>query len=230
MRMRGPARQRGVEVEFLDHAGPDGRSAGAAAPRALEQGRGLAAAMRLDEADDDIDAVGLAGAGRASAWRRSCRRRARRRGRPSACRGLRLPASASSASGSGRLLALGRVAPCQISQGFSASSARLSRSTLTRGSPTIPSRRPSVHASDQRRDIVRPAAPRAAATRATCARGEVRRDVRDRGRSPRPWRASAGTGAGDAGWRAAVRHRPSTRSASLAEVGPRLEPVDAPAL
>ena len=47
-----------------------------------EQRLGLGAPVRLDDADDDVDAVAHALAAPPGAWRTSCRRRARRRRRP----------------------------------------------------------------------------------------------------------------------------------------------------
>ena len=169
------ARERGVEVELLELRARGTRPAArGSSSRPSEQRRGLGAAVGLDDADDDVDAVwrdqvarrlehrvGLADARRGAEEDLQLRRagalpprpapaRAGRRDRPSIAR-------SSVAVRSTSLLAPGRAA----------SSARLSRSTLTRGSPRMPSVRPSTCASTSARTRGVGAAPRARATRPT---------------------------------------------------------------
>ena len=82
----GLARERGVEVELLELDAAVGKAAARQDLQAVEQGRGLLAAVGLDEPDDDVDAFGSSARARRAAWRRSCRRRRTRRRRSSACR------------------------------------------------------------------------------------------------------------------------------------------------
>ena len=53
----GPARERRVDVELGDACVRDDRLAPGKLRQALEQARGFRAAVRLDEADDDVDAL-----------------------------------------------------------------------------------------------------------------------------------------------------------------------------
>ena len=80
------ARERRVDVEFGDGAAAIFDDAARQHLEALEQGAGLGAPMRLDQADDDVDPLAPSAAARPAASRRSCRRRAQRRGTPSAGR------------------------------------------------------------------------------------------------------------------------------------------------
>ena len=98
----GLARERRVEIEFLERAAVIFDPAPRQDFEPFDERARLGAAMRLDEPDRRHRRLRLSGAARSAAWRRSCRRRARRRGRPSA--GPRLPGrnAARSASGSGR--------------------------------------------------------------------------------------------------------------------------------
>ena len=129
----------------------------------------LRAAVRLDEADDDVARRARGDAGPRPASRTSCRRRARRRGRRGA---------------SPRAMRAYRLTPAS-------SSARLSSSTLTRGSPRKPSERPSCVVVDERAAPGRGRVPRASATRGACSRafaGEMC------GSRPEPEAVTASTG------------------------------------
>ena len=55
----GLARQRGVEIEFLDRTAAIFDMAARQRLEPFQQGRGLGAAMRLDKANNDVDALGL---------------------------------------------------------------------------------------------------------------------------------------------------------------------------
>ena len=112
--------------------------------------------MGLDQAENQILTLGLQPAAPRPAWHRSCRRRALPRGRSSDGPPSRAVVSASSASGSGRLVGLS--CPAMVPSGqfaASLSSARFSASTFTRGSPIRPKSRPAVLSADQRRHPVR---------------------------------------------------------------------------
>ena len=88
----GLARQRRVDVELLDLLRRDSRCLGAAGSRGLRAAPAVSrAAVGFDQADDHVAALALAARGRAAASHRSCRRRARRRERPSACRAPPFP-------------------------------------------------------------------------------------------------------------------------------------------
>ena len=77
-----PARQDGVEVHLRRARGPCSRPARRGTiSRPASSASVSRAAVRLDHADHDIDALAPCGGGRPTASRRSCRRRARRRGR-----------------------------------------------------------------------------------------------------------------------------------------------------
>ena len=92
----------GVEVHLLEHPALVVDPAARDHLEAADQRLGLGAAVGLDDADHDVDAVVPLGLRRRPASRRSCRRRGRRRGRSSAGRGSRAAASSSRASGEGR--------------------------------------------------------------------------------------------------------------------------------
>ena len=212
---RGPSRRA---------CGPDGRSSRRGMiSMAAGQRLGFGAAMRFDHADDDIDA-GIAASPRPrSASHRSCRRRARRRGRSSDGRGP--PARRRAAGPRDRGGSASSVTAPALALD-AASSARLSASTLTCGSPRKPSSGCSTLAVDESRGPRRPASPRASATRSTwskAASGLIS------GSSPEAEAVtrSAGTDRPGDVRRAAWRHRPVTRSASAWLVGPRFEPDEA---
>ena len=181
------ALQDGVEVHLLERAALVLDLAARHDLQPDELRLGLGAAVGLDQADDDVDALGLAPA----------RGRQHLVGLADAGRGAEedlqlaaaFPARAafSSASGEGRV-SVGspnhRSAPTMSLRLRRASSAMLSCSTLTRGSPSTPRKRPSMCWVDE---LAHPRLRQAA--RLGHARhlelGGGRRDVRDRGRSPR---------------------------------------------
>ncbi len=134
------ARQSGVDVEFLDGAAAifDGAAGQDFLPfeqdRRLRRGRGFRPARSPHRARRPSDGARLA------AWRKSSPRRARRRGRLSVCRACRSPSAPAARRdrGGDRVRA---PSPCPIlARHLSSSSARLSLSTLTRGSPKKPIR------------------------------------------------------------------------------------------
>ena len=82
----GLARQDGVDVHLVQRALAVRHLLARHDLEAVEQRLGLGALVGLDDADDDVDAFLAPRAARRSASRRSCRRPAPRRGRPSAAR------------------------------------------------------------------------------------------------------------------------------------------------
>ncbi len=158
------AGQRRIDVEFFERMAAIVERAARQDFEPLEQCRRLGAAMRLDQPHHNVDPGGLEPPGATRAWRRSCRPRAPRRGKPSACR-VRPLGQRQQRVGVGP--ALGGVSRHQFLAGASASRARLSLSTLTRVSPMKPSIGPSVLAATSAATWSSGSA-RAAATRATC--------------------------------------------------------------
>ena len=215
-----------IEVEFFDLPALVVDFSARQHLQPVKQGCGLAAPMRLHKADDDVDAVcpQATGARQHGEGLADSRRRAEKKGQLSAAfaAGKRKQSVwIGSVSGSTVCVAHRRF------QDFGASSAMLSRSTLTRGSPTIPSRRPSVKRATIAA-ISGSATPLAAATRFICApanSGETS------GSRPDPEAVAPSAGTGPATPAAASRSTSAlTRAARLAEVGPRFDPVDALAL
>ena len=100
------ARERAVEIEFGQYDAAMLEAHRRQDFEALEQRFGFGAAVQLDVADHDVDAVAAAGAARLRASRSSCRRRRSRRRKSAAGRAARATSSsltrASRASGSGR--------------------------------------------------------------------------------------------------------------------------------
>ncbi len=145
----------------------------------LEQRLGLAAPVRLDHADHDIDALRARSRRASAASRRSCRRPARRRRRSSACRAAPLPRPRHLRE---QGIGIGAVGSSDIIASVTcaaSSSARFSRSTFTRGSPRMPSHgRRGTAARSAHRDLLRRAVPQAAATRARLIVRSRQRDVR----------------------------------------------------
>ena len=161
---RRPAREDGVQVHLLEGLAPVLETALRDRLEPIEQGLGLRAAVRLDDTDHDIGAlspllprglqhrIGLADAGR---------------GTDEDLEPAPLLASGLCLQRLRRRPALGlRHGPSISHRGETASSARFSRSTFTRGSPRMPSCRPSVYrstsASTSAREMPRTRATRAA--------------------------------------------------------------------
>ena len=82
----GLARERRVQIKFVERAAVVFDPAPRQDFEPFDERARLGAAMSLDEPDDDIDAFVSSGVARSATWRRSCRRRARRREKPSAGR------------------------------------------------------------------------------------------------------------------------------------------------
>ena len=160
----GPALQDRVEIHLRQHAALIGEPLLGNDLEALGEPVGFDAAMRLDDADDDVDALEPALAAPGSASRRSCRRRAPRRGKSSAGRdlparllqqriGRRSIRDRAGRHSCGRIHARTestrpeRLQPSAFAP--IASSARLSFSTLTCGSPMTPRKRSSICAFDE---------------------------------------------------------------------------------
>ena len=188
-----------------------GRPSRGARPRGRRPARrSWLAAVGLDEADDDVGAALARGAGPRRASRRSCRPRARRRGRCAAeprrhRRSSRLPVTAPSAASSARLSS--QHVDAAARRGSRASGPSVCSSTSARTSATVEAR--------ARR---RPAAPGARRTPSEMC-----------GSSPEPEAVTASTGTG-APASSAVRRRgrrpraPRRRRAGRGSSGPRFEP------
>ena len=134
---------------------------------------GLRPAVGLDEADDDVGRRARAGAGPRRASRRSCRRPGRRRGRCGA----------------------GPLAMRERPTARGSSSARLSSSTFTPGSPRNPSERPSRVLVDRAASTSRAAGPGRARPR-RLQPGVRGRDVRVEARAGRGHRVDRHVGVG----------------------------------
>ena len=180
---RRPALQDGVEVHLLERAAAILDLAARQRPRGPRAGprsrRGRGSRRRRPRRRCPLSGAGAPPA----ASRRSCRRPARRRGRLFSLPRASFSAAFRRASGEGRVSSPRAGMADHCHRLASASRARLSRSTLTRGSPSTPNSRPSCTA---RPDAAgRPPADRVPWRPAAPARRRPPARYADRGRWPR---------------------------------------------
>ncbi len=143
-RIAGPALQRGVEVELLAHDAAVARRQRRQPLEPLHQPLGLGAAVRLDVAHHDLGAADPRRLRGARASSRSCRRRPSRRRKSAAGRAAHAPPRP--ATRREQLVGIGPRFDCH--QLMSSARAGIEREVelehVDRGSPSMPSVRPSV--------------------------------------------------------------------------------------